>query len=121
VCRGLFFEAKDTAAHKAWHEANRNVDGLFERMPCVLATQAFEARYQFNPTCHECGEDLCPCQDCTAHHDRECQYFQQVNDLIALDRELDADRLADAIVAARGGDALMVKNLELVAEDLGDY
>lgn len=110
VCRGLFFpdtkEAK--ATHKAWHVANTiqvQSDGTgttrYVRMPCRLATAAYEARYQFETSCGLCGEDLCPCLECVERHPVECGMWRKVGELVKAGKETEADRLSDEILAAR--------------------
>lgn len=102
VCRGLFFkqDAPTLARHRRWHEASA-VDGLFYPMTCNLAVEAHDGRYMFETTCDECGEDICPCTRCDEQHDRECELWQQVNDLIAEDDEAGADALAEEILSQR--------------------
>lgn len=101
-CRGLFFvqDRAVLARHRAWHKANE-VDGLNYPMTCNLAVEAHGGRYQFETTCDECGEDICPCTACDEQHDRECKLWQQVNDLIADDDEAGADALAEEILSRR--------------------
>lgn len=102
VCRGLFF-VNDTAvkaAHRRLHEQEKRGE-FYYPLPCHFVPDAYQGRYQFTICCDECGEDVCPCDVCNAQHIDECSQWQEVNELLAEDKEIEADALADKILAQR--------------------